>query len=299
MHGFGARAKSSNSKKIIKYLKALIYKNKMKKERLLVFLGIFILSVSMFVIAKPGFVSTENPAGNSFEIPAHAVQISDGVFSLGTARDGDGRLVQGFMFIHDKRENAKPPLASRGGGGSTCYAFLAKGSKWKTIEPYLVDSFNNAGLDTGFVRSNLALDINKWETAAGVGILGDEIIGTVDRANIGNLNGKNEVIFADVSSSGAIAVTIVWGIFSGPIQNRKLVEWDQIYDDVDFDWSSSGQAGKMDFENIATHELGHSVGMGHPSSSCTEETMYAFASFGETKKRDLNTGDIAGVNALY
>ena len=276
----------------------------MKKDRLFVFLGIFILAVSVFVIAKPDFVSTENPAGNSFEIPEHAIQISEGVFSLGTARDADGRLVQGFMFVHDKRENAKPPQAGIGGGGSTCYAFLAKGAKWKTVEPYIVDPFNTAVLDEGFVRSNLALDIQKWETAAGINIniIGDEnVSGIVDRANIGNLNGKNEVIFADVGSSGTIAVTIVWGIFSGPVTGRELVEWDQIYDDVDFDWSSSalGEAGKMDFENIATHELGHSVGMGHPSGGCTEETMYAYANFGETKKRDLNTGDIAGIGKLY
>ncbi|MEK6868829.1 MAG: matrixin family metalloprotease, partial [Nanoarchaeota archaeon] len=63
--------------------------------------------------------------------------------------------------------------------------------------------------------------------------------------------------------------------------------------------NSTGEAGKMDFENIATHELGHSVGMGHPDSTCTEETMYAYADYGETKKRDLNTGDTAGINSLY
>ena len=55
----------------------------------------------------------------------------------------------------------------------------------------------------------------------------------------------------------------------------------------------------MDFENIATHELGHSIGMGHPSSECIEETMYAYADFGETKKRTLNTGDIEGISELY
>ena len=71
-------------------------------------------------------------------------------------------------------------------------------------------------------------------------------------------DGKNEVYFADVDDSNAIAVTIVWGVFSGPTYNRKLVEWDQVYDDVDFPWSSTGEAGKMDFENIATHEIGHS-----------------------------------------
>ena len=55
----------------------------------------------------------------------------------------------------------------------------------------------------------------------------------------------------------------------------------------------------MDFENIAQHELGHAFGLGHPSDTCTEETMYRFASNGETKKRDLYDGDIAGIKALY
>jgi len=55
----------------------------------------------------------------------------------------------------------------------------------------------------------------------------------------------------------------------------------------------------MDFENIATHELGHAAGMGHPSDSCTEETMYRFADFGEIKKQTLEAGDIAGIKALY
>lgn len=275
----------------------------MKKEILFVFLGIFILAAGMFVVAKPNFISIDNPGGNSFEIPSHAVQVSEGIFSLGTARDVDGRLVQGFMFIHDKRENAKPPWAGQGKGGggeSTCYAFLAKGAKWKTLENWVVNPANSAELDVAFVFNNLTANIQKWEDASSFNILGDgsntlEVL----VADTSSPDNQNEVYFADIGSPGAIAVTIVWGIFSGPPNQRELIEWDQIYDDVDFDWSAAGEAGKMDFENIATHELGHSVGMGHPSDSCTEETMYRYADFGETKKRDLHTGDIAGISALY
>ncbi len=72
-----------------------------------------------------------------------------------------------------------------------------------------------------------------------------------------------------------------------------------MYDDVDFDWSNTGDPTKMDFENIATHEIGHAMGLSHPSDTCLEETMYAFASEGETKKRTLEAGDIAGINKLY
>jgi predicted Zn-dependent protease len=55
----------------------------------------------------------------------------------------------------------------------------------------------------------------------------------------------------------------------------------------------------MDFLSIAAHEVGHAAGMDHPENSCTEETMYAYAAYGETKKRDLNDGDVAGIRNLY
>jgi hypothetical protein len=64
--------------------------------------------------------------------------------------------------------------------------------------------------------------------------------------------------------------------------------------------SDSGEAGKMDFENIATHELGHSVGLGDLyTDACSEQTMYGYADNGETKKRTLEAGDIKGVQELY
>jgi len=292
----------------------------------LVILSLAVFTVSAISLQAVDVIPSNNHA--SITIPGHAIEVAPGVFSLGQARDVDGRIVEGFMFVDYRKENAKPGTecgngiceqgenakkcpADCGGGeeptDSTCFAYLGKGTKWKTVEPYLVDPTNNAGLSTTFIRSNLASDIDQWEDAAdgsvdgvqGADILGDENLGgTVNRATIGDLNGENEVMFADISG-GAIAVTIVWGIFRGPPNGRELVEWDQVYDDADFNWSATGEAGKMDFWNIAQHELGHSVGLGHPNDDCTEETMFRFASSGETNKRSLNDGDITGVKKLY
>jgi len=108
------------------------------------------------------------------------------------------------------------------------------------------------------------------------------------------------VMFAAIDDPGVIAVTITWGVFSGPPSGRELVEWDQVYDDVDFAWGDADtNTSAMDLLNIAVHEIGHAAGLAHPDLTCTDETMYAYAAEGETKKRDLNAGDIAGIRDIY
>jgi len=249
-------------------------------------------------------------SGRTLVLPP-AADFSDTI-SLGEAVDPrSGAKVEGLMFIHHKKEFVQKP--SKGSGtkaGAKCYAFLAKGAKWKIVEPWVMNPSNIDGVNETTLFNLMDGALGKWEDAtdgvvgngSGVAIFGAGTSTTSPlTADSSSPDGQNEVYFADISSTGAIAVTIVWGIFSGPSSQRKLVEWDMVFDDVDFDWSAEAAAvsGKMDFDNIATHEDGHAAGMGHPSDSCTEETMYRFASTGETKKRDLNTGDITGINNLY
>lgn len=282
---------------------------------------IFLASVAL--AAKPDFAGVQRGRA-TVTIPAHAAEVAPGIFSLGSAIH-DGRVVQGYAFVKYREGFGKPTGCNyngkcqgwedpscadcQGGGGeepdtSSCYGYLARGAKWKTIEPYIVNPSNTRGLSPGFVSNNIAFDITKWESAAGTDILGDGVSGTVDGADTVRPDDKNEVYFADIKSPGAIGVTIVWGVFSAPPPFRELVEWDQVYDDKDFDWSEDCESEnctlKMDFENIATHELGHSAGMDDLyDSKCSEVTMYGYASNGETEKRTLEDGDIAGIKGLY
>jgi len=289
---------------------------------------ILVLSVLVFsskaLGAKPdfGLLPAEPSDGRAVvAIPERAIEVTPGVFSLGTAVE-NGKKVEGYAFVDYRKDFAKPSgcnydgkcqgwedsscadCAGGNGGtdGDSCYGFLAKGAKWRAVEPYIVNPKNNGGLNEAFVATNLADDIAKWESAAGTtDIFGDG--GSTTETLVADLDSpddKNEVYFADIDSAGAIGVTIVWGIFRGPPSQRELVEWDQVYDDVDFDWSSSGKAGKMDFESIATHELGHSVGLDDLyKDACSEQTMFGFADNGEIKKRNLEAGDIVGVSELY
>jgi len=230
------------------------------------------------------------------------------VISLGEAQDPQtGEMVEGLAIIHYKKGfvrggSAKPPK-------NQCYGFLASGAKWKLVEPWLMNPANTRSLDESTTFANFSDGVLRWEDAA------DGNIGTgpgVDILGLGSStsaaleadqvapDGQNEAYFGSIADNGTIAVTIVWGIFSGPTFQRKLVEWDMIFDQADYDWSLLGEAGKMDFGNIAVHELGHAFGLADLyNTSCQEETMYGYADFGETKKRDLNTGDIQGINTLY
>lgn len=271
-------------------------------------------AASPVLAVPPSFMpmSLETPGTSGTLVlpaPADNAPVLD-VLPLGSALDpSTGKAVDGYAFIHYEKKPAKPGnKPGKGSGGSSCYAYLAKGAKWKSAEPWLMNTANTRGLNGADLFNTQAAALDKWEDAAdgtigsgpGYNVFGNgSATSSALVADTSSPDNQNEIYLADVSSSGAIAVTIVWGIFAGPPSGRELVEWDQVYDDIDYDWSLIGAAGKMDFDNIATHEDGHAAGMDHPDDSCAEETMYRFANFGETKKRTLNTGDVAGVNSLY
>lgn len=271
---------------------------------------IAIFSIGLVVAGVPNFQAVDvKPSDGeaSVLIPKNAVQVAPDVFGLGSATDVDGRVVEGFMFIDYKKDFSHKPKHNPGGGkngngGSTCFAFLAKDARWKVTEPYVLDTTNRDGMTNNFVASRTATGIDAWDTEVAFDIFGArDTTSTVDGADTVSPDNKNEIFFGDIDSPGAIAVAIVWGRFFGPPFQREIVEYDIIFDDVDFDFGDADVSGSsvMDYQNIFTHEIGHGAGMGHPEDGCTEETMFRFADFGETKKRTLEAGDVAGIIKLY
>ena len=280
----------------------------------------FMIGVGQPLWAMPNRVpATVRQSGTGVVIPNTAVEVAPHVFSLGTTRDeASGKIVEGYAFVtprksfghkpnHNPGQGKKP--GNGGSGTSKCYAYFAKGAKWKVNEPWVVNPSNTVGVGEQFVFDEMTAGITQWEDAADGTIDGSSVntfgngtsTSDVLVADTASPDSKNEVLFGSINSPGAIAVTIVWGIFNGPPQARELVEWDIVYDQDDFLWSedASVDPNSMDFTNIAVHEIGHAFGMAHPDDACVDETMYRFASEGEISKRDLNSGDIAGIDKLY
>ncbi len=261
----------------------------MKKVK---YIGLALVLIASLTIvgAQPKLIAaTVVPSGNVVFIPETAIELTPGVFSLGTALDTNGRIVEGFLITKEYANN-RPIIENSHLTGGSCFAVLSKGARWKTTEDYIIAS----DIDSALTSASL----DAWDSEVLFNIFGNEISGIVDGADSISPDGKNEVMFNNLGASSTVAYTIIWGIFSGPPDQREIVEWDAVFNSA-YPWSLTGEAGMMDYMNVAVHEFGHSTGLGHPRDTCVDESMYRFVSFGETKKRTLNTGDINGVNKVY
>ncbi len=112
-------------------------------------------------------------------------------------------------------------------------------------------------------------------------------------------DGTNLLIFTEsdwpAEWDGAIAITV-------PMfypNSGRVLEIDMIFNGQDFSWSTDpgGVSGKMDVANIATHEIGHFLGLDHSESLAA--TMYYSTSTGLTVASTLSADDIQGVCAIY
>ena len=105
--------------------------------------------------------------------------------------------------------------------------------------------------------------------------------------------------------SNALAVTLLaFDDASGEID-----EADIFFNADNFSWAvvdSGSESNYIDVQNIATHEIGHFLGLDHSSEDLFETepeladaTMYYAASAGETSRRALHDDDEKGILALY
>lgn len=189
-----------------------------------------------------------------------------------------------YKYADDKEKNGNGGMASSSDAATDCASTRYVLAGWKWAQPYsaragsFASQFNAAG--------------STWDAATGGSIFGGITSGS---GPAGVLDGVNQITFQSLGATSTIAVTTTW-YYRG---SGEAVESDGQYNTF-YSWSTSGAAGAMDVQNIATHELGHTFGLNHPKgpgSGCL--TMYAYSNTGETAKSTLGDGDILGIRALY
>lgn len=198
-----------------------------------------------------------------------------------------------------------------------CGAPIAMGARWRSSRGYFVHPHNSGGLDLKTVVAEIEAAADTWRCVfrsihlEPMGPLLGVIDGNSDNIDFHKPTGDNRVAFAklrmpDGAEDQTLAVTISHGRYGGPHGKRYIAEFSTVFnDDYTFancaDGHSRCEANHMlDFQSIATHELGHAHGLDDLySSKCTGATMYWNAQPGEIKKRSLTEDDRNSMIALY
>ena len=242
----------------------------------------------------------------------------------------DGTFVERTTHIfyvdgatHKGKEHGKPggggDDGGKGGGNggskgkkdptASCFTFLEQGMRWQSTEPFVVNP-TNSGLDSSFVVNTMNTSTETWDQETSFDIFGTGYEDTSALLVLTNVDQKNVVVFGTVVDedtgevlTNVIAVTYTWANWGAPKPFKQISEWDMAFNVAAFqfgDESIANPPGQMDLENIATHEFGHAVGLGHTSEpQCFAQTMFPTAPLGETDKRTLEAGDKNGIKKLY
>lgn len=209
--------------------------------------------------------------------------ISIPVISIAFAGKPDKGPIEKKVFIHRAKPD-KPDKPSKPDGNDKEW-YKYSGIHWTSLPvKYIVDKELN--LDV------IEISFKTWDDETSTELFFEGAPGEV---TAGFLDDTNALSYGDYSTSGVIAVTYIWYWRD----SGEIVEVDTLFD-TDYEWSLSGEPDKMDLQNIATHEFGHWLVLDDLyNRPAREQTMYGYSTEGETIKRTLDSGDIAGLEAIY
>ncbi len=219
-----------------------------------------------------------------------------GVIGLAIA-ENDKIKPEKITFIHYKDGKIKSIDNNARPTQTTCYKLL--GAKWQTTPiSYIINPSNPQGLNESFIINAMSASALEWDRYTSRQLFSTYSVDYSANWDDDAPDYRNEYSFSSYSDNRVIAVTIIWGYFSGAPKQRRIIEYDILFNTA-FTWGDATQANVMDLQNIATHEIGHGLGLGDLYNTCVQETMYGYSSEGEISKRTLASGDIQGIQKLY
>jgi hypothetical protein len=169
-------------------------------------------------------------------------------------------------------------------------AYSLSGPKWPEPQTPFVVNPTNLDLPTSNATAALRAGADVWMLQANAFQF---VYAGASTQTANTFDNVNLVVFRNASSGSAIATTYWWSSGSR-IVDADIVFWDGAFR---FFSGSTGCSGGFYIEDIAAHEFGHALGLGH--STVTGTTMYPSVSSCNATNRTLDADDIAGVQALY
>jgi hypothetical protein len=192
-------------------------------------------------------------------------------------------------------------------------AFELQRSKWVAPSPGAVPSYGwYARLDT-FPGGAATLEAvvaghEAWDATVNDCGLADQrnvestYLGETTASYSATCDGVSVVDFGSLQEVGIEPDTVVDVLAvtsSCRLPSGVRTETDQRYDASEA-WSTTGDPCCFDLQSVATHESGHSIGLGHVTVPGSERlTMTPDVGPGTIELRTLGLGDVLGMRALY
>jgi Matrixin len=170
-------------------------------------------------------------------------------------------------------------------------AYSLLGYTWaQPVVPYYINPAN-LDLPTSAIEPAIRAGADAWRLQSGASFAFAFAGYSAQTTNTND--GINLIMFRNAASGSAIATTYTW--FSG----TRMIEADMVFWDGGFQFftGSSGCSNGFYIEDVATHEFGHALGLGH--STVGSATMYPSISTCSQQSRSLDPDDIAAVLSLY
>jgi len=254
-----------------------------------------ILAVLVIISMIIPAMAVGNANSNKAQNVIGGVEIAPGVFYLGQSMD-KGQVIEGYAFVHYAKDSNEVKKSKPVWDDTVdTYKLMYGGIKWANTMTYEVN-FEGSILNQEVVKSTLQTSLETWDSKTSFSLFGPPIT-LEEELTPGSLDYRNIVVWrnlAEIYGANVIAVNSFW---FNPA-TKEILDSDVTFS-TNFEWSLSGESGKMDLQNIATHEFGHNGLKDLYTVKTTELTMYGYSDYGETKKQDLGTGDISGIQALY
>jgi hypothetical protein len=160
---------------------------------------------------------------------------------------------------------------------------------------FVLQITGNPGFDD--IDETVTAAIGAWDAVA-QSSLRLEYSGRTSGAELGYEGTDNVNLIAVIDEDwvfgpDSLAHTITtWSASTGEILDADIAI------NSNYDWGDGRHVGGYDLQSALTHEIGHTIGLGHASAH-PEATMFARMGQGEVEKRDLDPDDVAGLLFLY
>lgn len=99
-----------------------------------------------------------------------------------------------------------------------------------------------------------------------------------------------------VSLAGILALSRITNYTSG-LRTGEIIDASLVFNGNQYKWSVTGAAGSADIQDIATHEIGHIIGLGH--SPIGGATMFPRSLIGSRLNRTLSEDDLIAASVAY